>query len=58
MLIDAAPDRFFTDDHYRGYPAVLARLAIVEEAELADLLAEAWRMTAPKRLVKQRDAGD
>ena len=26
MLIDAAPDRFFDDDHYRGYPAVLVRL--------------------------------
>jgi hypothetical protein len=30
LLIEAAPDRFFDDDHYRGYPAVLVRLAEIE----------------------------
>ena len=38
MLLEAAPDRFFTDDHYRGYPAVLVRLARTDAEELA-----AWR---------------
>lgn len=38
MLIEAAPDRFFDDDHYRGYPAVLVRLAMVDEGELGALL--------------------
>ena len=46
MLIAAAPERFFDDDHYRGYPAVLVRLAEVDEAELAALLQDAWRLTA------------
>ncbi|HXQ15421.1 MAG TPA: MmcQ/YjbR family DNA-binding protein, partial [Caulobacteraceae bacterium] len=39
LLIEAAPDRFFDDDHYRGFPAVLVRLAAVDEAELSSLLA-------------------
>jgi hypothetical protein len=52
MLIEAAADRFFDDDHYRGYPAVLVRLDVVDEEELAILLLEAWRLTAPKRLAR------
>jgi hypothetical protein len=53
MLIEAAPDRFFDDDHYRGYPAVLVRLAAIDADELAGLLARAWRIQAPKSLVKR-----
>jgi hypothetical protein len=55
MLIEAAPDRFFDDDHYRGYPAVLVRLAAVDEPELAGLLDGAWRNVAPRALLKARD---
>lgn len=51
MLIEAAPDRFFDDDHYRGFPAVLVRLALVEEGELARLIEAAWRLSAPKALL-------
>jgi hypothetical protein len=51
MLIDAAPERFFQDDHYRGYTGVLIRLAAIDEDELAGLLADAWRMVAPKPLL-------
>lgn len=29
-LIDADPAVYFTDDHYRGYPAVLVRLPAIE----------------------------
>jgi hypothetical protein len=53
MLIAAAPDRFFDDDHYRGFPAVLVRLDVIDEDELADLLAGGWRSQAPKALVKR-----
>src|ERR1700758_2215949 len=53
MLIEAAPDRFFDDDHYRGYPALLVRFALVDEAELAHLLYEAWRLQAPKSVQKR-----
>jgi hypothetical protein len=53
MLIEAAPGVFFDDDHYRGYPAVLVRLAAVGEDELASLLESAWRLQAPKRLANR-----
>ena len=48
-LIAAQPDTFFDEAHYRGFPAVLIRLATVEETELAALLAEGWRLSAPRR---------
>ena len=56
LLLEAAPDRFFDDDHYRGYPAVLVRLEAIDEGELAGLLTQAWRILAPKALVKRIDA--
>ena len=46
MLIAAAPERFFDDEHYRGYPAVLVRLEAVDEDELAGLLARAHAMVS------------
>jgi hypothetical protein len=49
LLIAAAPDRFFDDDHYRGLPAVLVRLEAAEEAELADLLLGAAQIMAEAR---------
>ena len=53
MLIEAAPERFFDDDHYRGYPAVLTRLAEIEADELAGLLREAWKIVAPKAVARK-----
>jgi hypothetical protein len=52
ILIEAAPDRFFDDDHYRGYSGVLIRLPQIEEDELADLLRGGWELmmaAKPKR---------
>ena len=57
MLIAAAPERFFDDDHYRGYPAVLVRLNAVDADELAAILRGAWRLSAPKRLVNKEAGG-
>jgi hypothetical protein len=48
MLIEAAPDIYFDDDHYRGYPAVLVRLDAMEEKELAALMADACAKAASK----------
>ena len=56
MLIEAASDRFFTEPHYNGFPAVLARLALVDPQELAHLLTAAWRAQAPRKLVASFDA--
>lgn len=54
MLLEAAPDVFFSTDHYRGYPAVLVRLAAVEANELQGLLTDAWAIQAPAHLKKSR----
>ncbi len=55
LLLDVAPERFFTDDHYRGYPAVLVRLAEIEADELEGLLRQAWKIVAPKPIAKKYD---
>ena len=52
MLIKVEPGTFFDDDHYRGYPAVLVRLAAIDKKALASLLQSAWRLQAPKRLLR------
>jgi hypothetical protein len=57
-LLAADPEKFFTEPHYNGYPAVLVRLPKVTKAELHQVIAEAWRCLAPKPLVEAYDAGD
>lgn len=49
-LIESEPDKFFTIPHYHGHASVLVRLAEIDDEELAELLMEAWRVRAPKRL--------
>jgi hypothetical protein len=55
LLLEAAPEIYFDDAHYRGYPAVLVRLDKVDEEDLASLLKGAWRLQAPKALVRRSD---
>jgi hypothetical protein len=55
-LVDAEPDRFFTEPHYDGYRAVMVRLPMVSEAELEDLITDAWRARAPRKLVERSGA--
>lgn len=55
-LIDADPTVYFTDDHYRGYPAVLVRLPEIDAEELRELLTDGWRTQAPRALVAIFDA--
>ena len=54
-LLLSDPNKFFTEDHYNGYPAILVRLPAVDPEELRELLTDAWRIQAPKSLVKQFD---
>jgi len=52
LLVEVAPHIYFDDDHYRGYPAVLTRLAAIDEAELTERLHVAFAFQAarpPKR---------
>lgn len=43
-LLGADPDKFFTEPHYNGYPAVLVRLKTITKPELRSLITEAWRI--------------
>ena len=56
-LVHEQPDVFSVTRHYEDYPFVLVRLGAVDRDELAELLEEAWRSVAPKRLVTGYDAG-
>ena len=52
-LIADEPDLYFTTPHFDGYPAVLVRLAAIDERGLRELIVEAWLTQAPKRLVQE-----
>lgn len=54
LMIAAEPEKFFTEPHYNGFPAVLVRLARVKVADLRTLLEEAWRCQAPPSLTRLR----
>jgi hypothetical protein len=55
FLLRADPEKFFTIPHYDGHASVLVRLAAVDRDELAELLTDAWRVRAPKRLAESLD---
>ena len=58
-MMRVQPDVFYITDHYRDYPAVLVRLKAVSRSQLRELLADAWRLVAPRSLVaKKRAAAD
>jgi hypothetical protein len=54
FLIQARPDIYHITDHYRGYPAVLARLRALRVPECRLRLENAWRQKAPKALLARR----
>ena len=54
-LVAGDPAAFFSTPHYDGHPYVLVRLEAVRREQLAELLEDAWRVTAPKRLVAAYD---
>jgi hypothetical protein len=56
-LLRGQPGVFSTTPHYDGYAYVLVRLAAIEPDQLAELIEDAWRLVAPKRLVAAYDAG-
>jgi hypothetical protein len=55
-LLQGQPDVFFTTPHYDGYPYVLVRLNAVDPVELGELLEDAWRVFAAKRVVTAWEA--
>jgi hypothetical protein len=55
-LTQTAPDTFFVPKYVGVHGWVGVTLARVDGAELEELLTEAWRMTAAKRVVAEFDA--
>ena len=55
FLLRAEPEKFFTTPHYDGHASVLVRLGAVDRDELRELLTDAWRARAPKRLAASLD---
>lgn len=54
-LLASEPDVLFTTPHYDEHASVLVRMGAIEEDELAELLTDAWRARAPKRLLAAFD---
>lgn len=59
-LLATGEEKFFTEPHYHGYPAILVRLPLIEPEELEELIVDAWRCQAPKTLVNawMRERGE
>ena len=58
MLLESDPKLFHITNHYRNYPAVLARMSLLDPVRLRAMLERRWRAIAPKKLVKQIDAAN
>lgn len=56
FLIEMAPHLYYITDHYKGYPAILARPAKMTKKEARGRLEQAWRLQAPKALQKKYGA--
>ena len=50
-LLRSDEERFFTEPHYNGFPAVLVRLPLIDVEELEELIIGAWCCQAPRALV-------
>src|SRR6188474_1432173 len=50
-LLATGEEKFFTEAHYNGFPALLVRLPLIDADELEELIRDAWRCQAPRALV-------
>jgi hypothetical protein len=57
FLCEMAPELYYITPHYKGYPALLVRPGKLTKKEARGRLLHAWRIQAPKTLVKKYDAG-
>ena len=58
VLLASGGEKFFTEPHYNGFPAILVRLPLIEAGELQELIEDAWRCQAPKALVATWERGE
>lgn len=57
VLVSSRPEVFAVAAYVGRHGWVEVQLAGVEPDEMAELVVEAWRRTAPKRAVREFDAG-
>ena len=57
LLLEAAPDIYFETDHYKGWPAMLVRIRVITDEELAHRLKQAWLLKAPKTVARKLAGG-
>ena len=57
-LVDMLPDAFFVPPYVGPKGWIGVRIAKADTQEVRELVTEAWRMTAPKRLVRAFDEGE
>ncbi|MET8993951.1 MmcQ/YjbR family DNA-binding protein [Amycolatopsis sp. Hca4] len=50
-LLDSGDAAFFTTPHYDGHGSIIVDLERVDVDQLRELLEEAWRRKAPRRLL-------
>ena len=55
-LLAADPATFFTTPHYDGHAIVLVHLDAIDVDELREVIVDAWRARAPKRVLQAYDA--
>jgi hypothetical protein len=55
-LLEAEPGAFFIPPPSDSSPAVLVRLNRIDLDEMTELVTEAWRLCAPKRMLTAYDA--
>jgi len=54
-LLAADDPAFSTTEHYDGHGSILVDLDLVDPAQLRELLVEAWRIKAPRKLLDGPD---
>src|SRR5579862_6968396 len=58
FLMQMNPDVFFETNHYKGWPAVLARTENIDREELAEMLEKTWRGHATKKMLAEYASRD
>jgi hypothetical protein len=56
ILLQMHPEVFFLTDHYADYPMILIRMEKASLSMLKDVVERAWRLVAPDRFVRERQA--
>ncbi len=56
FLMDTEPEVYFQTNHYRNYPHVLIRLAVVTDERLREHMEDGWRRFATAKMVAEFEA--